>query len=93
MDDAELRGRLMAIEMLLTEALTTDGADARHRARIWLERFPDVLAGHAPGFGGPEVVNAAHEAMRDIWAKIIGLSDVADQVRAAQARRADTRLE
>jgi hypothetical protein len=33
------------------------------------------------------VVAAAHEAMRDIWTKVIALSDVADRVRAEQARR------
>lgn len=83
MEDVDLRGRLMAIEMLLVEALATTEEDAENRAKLWLERFPDVLAGNAPAFRGPETVAAAHRAMQDIWAKIIALSRAADAFRAA----------
>lgn len=72
----------MALEMLVLPLLARNGAQARMETRPYLQGFPDVLAGLAPGFGGPEVVRAAHAAMQDLCARIIALADQNDRLRA-----------
>lgn len=79
--DGAIRGRVLALEMLLLPTLAGSSISDLARVRDFIDQFDDLFVAYAAAGDGEDIKRAAKSAAEDLFARAVMLRDAAERFR------------